>query len=186
MRPDPPAERLRRRATDRVERAVAWLLGAAAIVLLVVALVIGVGVHGRQAERAVDESATRTKVTAMVLEDVQVVTGENGPTPERAMAQWTAPNGMAVTGRVMVRTPVRAGDRVDVWIDREGRVTAPPARPANAVFAGVMAVVGVLIFGGGALAGLWFGLLRVTAACNMRRWEQEWAQVGPVWTRDLR
>lgn len=190
-RPDPqrphPQERLPRRGTDRVEHIAAWLVGAAALVLLVVAVVSGVAVHGAEAEQALFETATRTRVTAVLLEDVQVVPGEHGASrTARAMAGWTDPDGTASTGQVTVRSTVRAGDKVEIWIDPAGQIAAPPARPANAVVAGGMAVLGVLLAGGTALATGWYVLRCVTGACNCRRWEREWAQVGPVWSRDLR
>ncbi|OLT00454.1 hypothetical protein BJF90_35300 [Pseudonocardia sp. CNS-004] len=60
---------MRCRPTDRVEDAIAWLLTAAALILVVAAGITGFAVHGRQVDRADAESATRWPTTAVVLED---------------------------------------------------------------------------------------------------------------------
>lgn len=182
----PPAERLTRRGTDRVEDVAAWLIGAAALVLLVVAVVSGVAVHRAEEERALFETATQTPATAVVLEDMQVVPEGEESRSARVMASWTDADGTDFTGRITVRSTVWAGDQVGVWIDPAGRIAPPPAQPANAVVAGAMAFLGVLFVGGTALATVWYALRGVTGAYNSRRWEREWAQVGPVWSREVR
>jgi hypothetical protein len=191
MRPDAHRssrpERLPRRGTDRAEDVVAWVLTAAALVLIVVAGVTGIAVHGQEAERVLLESASRTQVRAVLLEDAPVVSGEyrdRGITV-RAEAGWTNRDGTQRTGEVIVRRSASAGETVDVWEDRSGAIVPAPTRSANAVVAGVLAALGVLLAGGTILAAAWYAIRILIAAGNSRRWEREWARVGPVWNRDL-
>ncbi|OLT00074.1 hypothetical protein BJF90_07160 [Pseudonocardia sp. CNS-004] len=72
------AGRLPRRASDRVEDAVAWVLMIAGLLLVVVAVVTGLGVYGRESARAELESRSRSQVRAVLLEDAQLLTGALG------------------------------------------------------------------------------------------------------------
>jgi hypothetical protein len=190
VRPDPrrPLEsrRLPRRGTDRVEAAAAWFLTAAALLLIIVAGLMGLAVYGQQIERARIEGISRAQVQAVVLEDVVIVKGERGgDIPIRAKAQWSDRVGVQHTGAVIVRHPAVAGEHVDVWVDRSGAIASPPARPENAMVAAILAIIGVLLAGGIVLIAGWYAVRILVDCCNSRRWEQEWALVEPVWSRDL-
>lgn len=68
----PDARRLPRRATDRVEDAVALLLMAAGLVLVVVAWSTGMAVYRGNVESA----STLTPARAVLLEDAKVVASD--------------------------------------------------------------------------------------------------------------
>lgn len=191
MRPDPrrppESQRLPRRGTDRVEDVAAWFLAAVALVLIVVAGLTGLAVHGQQIERARIKSVSRMQVRAVLLEDVVIVKGERGgDIPIRAEARWPDRDGVQHTGGVIVRRAAVAGEHVDVWVDRSGAIAAPPTRPENAVVTAILAALGVLLAGGTVLLACWYTVRILVLICNSRRWEQEWARVEPVWSRDLR
>jgi hypothetical protein len=163
-----------------------WALIAAAMVLLVVAWVTGLAVQGQESERVLVESAGRTEVRAVLLEDAQAVRGERGEyVPVQVAAGWTDRGGVRRTGAVVVSSSASAGEQLDVWVDSSGAIVPAPARPENAVVAGVLAAVGILLAGGTALAVGWYTVRNLVAACNVRRWEREWASVEPLWRRDL-
>jgi hypothetical protein len=181
------AGRLPRRASDRVEDAVAWVLIVAGLLLVVVAGVFGLGVYGRESERAELEIASRSQVRAVLIEDAQLVSGELGERlPVRALARWTDRNGLEHSRAVDVGRAAPAGTEVEVWVDAEGEAVARPVSPQNAVVGGITAAFGVLCAGGTLLAAMWFGVRELTARHNARGWEREWEQVEPDWRRRLR
>jgi hypothetical protein len=168
-----------------VEDVAAWSLMAAAMVLIVVAWVTGLAVHNQQSERALAESAGRTEVRAVLLEDAQAVRGERGEyVPVQVPVNWTDRGGAKHTGAVVVSSSAPAGEQLDVWVDSSGAIVPAPTRPENAVVAGVLAAVGILLAGGTVLLVGWYTVRNLVAACNSRRWEREWAGVEPIWRRD--
>ncbi|GAA0926120.1 hypothetical protein [Pseudonocardia zijingensis] len=188
MRTDPDhtpvVNRLPRRGTDRVEDAVAWILTAAALLLVVAATVTGLGTYGRAAERAELQRTTTSQVRAVLLEDANAtIVDVGGPMPARVAARWLDRNGHEHTGSVVVRQTLPAGAEIDVWIDAAGALTSRPTTTANAVVGGIAAAFGVLCAGGTLLVAVWLAVRRATGSVNARRWEREWAHVEPLWRR---
>lgn len=181
--PDPtrPGRRLPRRATDRVEDAVAWLLTAAGLVLVIVAVMMGVAAHSQQAEAA---GMASWQTRAVLLEDAEIVSADElgRPLPMRVPARWTDRSGVEHTSHIQVKTTAAAGTEVDVWLYADGRVLTTPLGREIAVAAGILSAAVLLISGGVVLGAAWHGVRRLTAACNDRRWEQEWVRVGPEWS----
>jgi hypothetical protein len=189
MRPDPDrapvAGCLPRRTSDRVEDVVAWLLTGAALLVIVIAVVTGLAVHGREAERAERDGRATSQTRAVLLEDAHVAPSEFGRTPAQVRARWADRDGRERIGVVLAVHSQRAGAEVDVWIDRTGEITSRPVHPTNAVFGGVVAAIGVVCAGGTLLLVGWFGVRRLTGRSNSRQWEQQWARVEPLWRRTL-
>lgn len=169
-----------RRHDDIVE---AW------IVLAVWALVLLGGiVAGLVTARAADEvfarqRAEREPVPAVVLVDVPKSVSGIGTDRERApgTVSWTAPDGSTRTGRTLVDTGSKAGSKVVVWLDDQGRLTTePPSAGAAAVEAGVLGTAA-----GCALAGAVIGAGAAARWRLERRrldlWDREWSTVGPRW-----
>lgn len=175
---------LPRRATDRIEDAAAWLLVAAGLVLIVVAGTIGFGVHAAGTERARQESASRTEVSATALENAPYVVAGSGAAPllVEVDVNWVDADGVVRTGRAQVPSPTSKGDQVAVWLDRAGQVVREPVDGVDVVVAAVLSVVGLLVVGAVALLGAWSVVRRATAAANDRAWTREWARIGPEWT----
>jgi hypothetical protein len=188
MPPDPDhppaASRRPRRGTDRVEDVSAWILATAALLLIVVAVVTGIGTYGREADRAEVQRTSTSQVRAVLLENANVTISEGGgPIPARVPARWTDRDGREHTGPVSVDRTAPAGTEIDVWIDAEGEITTRPTSAMNAVLGGVFAAFGVLCAGGTVLVAAWWGVRRATARVNARRWEREWTDVEPEWRR---
>jgi hypothetical protein len=169
-----------RRRDDIVE---AWLV-------LAVWLVFGVGgtVAGLVTSHASDEvfarqRAERESVRAVLLTDVPPSATAIGGTTDRRMTsvRWTAPDGSARTGQTLVETGLKAGSRVTVWQDGQGRITAAPRNTTEAAiesgFLGITAAAGLagLVFGAGAGARWRLNQRRVN------EWGREWDRVGPQW-----
>lgn len=182
-RPVAAATRMPRRPTDLVEDAAAWVVLAAVLLLAVVALAVGIGTYDRIAERARVEAGERTKVTATLLAAAPAVTVQTRYRPSIGVeAQWTGPDGASRTGRVPVAGAADAGDEVPVWVDRDGALAKPSTTGFEAVSTGIVSGLGVLLFGAAPLGLAWRLVLRATEAANSRRWEREWAKVGPDWS----
>lgn len=190
MRPDPHhvpvAGRLPRRGTDRVEDVTAWILASVALLLIVVATVIGLGTYGREAERAELQRTSTSHVRAVLLEDANVMIGDVGERmPAQVPARWADGAGRVHTGPVVVQRTRPAGAEIDVWIDEAGELASRPTTPMNAVVGGILAALGVLCAGGAPLVAAWLGVRRVTGVVNGRRWDREWAAVEPQWRRNV-
>jgi hypothetical protein len=187
LEPDraPAVGRVPRRTTDRVEDLVAWLLTGAALIVIVIAGVTGLSVHGREAERALQDSGSTWQTRAVLLEDAHVVSSEFGRAPTQVRVRWTDRDGREHNGVVPAMRSQPAGAGVEVWIDAAGEITSRPRHPANAVVGGIVSAIGVLCAGATPLLATWFGLRALTWRSNSRRWEQEWARVEPQWRRTV-
>lgn len=176
-----------RRRSDRVE-AVA-LIGAAVIALVAIPLAFNVHTAAYQAgaRASAERTATAVQTTAVLLEDGRGHTAElvvRVPVPKPMVpAAWLGPDGMTRTGLVEVTPGASAGDRVPVWMDRNGSVVDAPATPVDVTVDAVVAAVGT---------GLgWLLLVRVIFAVvrwvlDRRRftaWGVEWERVERKWRK---
>jgi hypothetical protein len=182
-----------RRTADRIEDLATWVLIAAALLLVVVAAGVGGSVHRDGLARSAAESLQRRQVPAELLADERPV----GSHFRTVAVRWAGPDGLPVTGRVALHPALPAGragaptrpasvvpgDEVTIWVDGTGRPSRPPTTPAQAVQAGVVTAVTMLLLGLAALGGGWAGVRALVARSNDRRWEREWARVGPRWSR---
>jgi hypothetical protein len=73
------------------------------------------------------------------------------------------------------------GDEVPVWLRPDGSAagTDPGGHP---VLAGIVTAAALVLGGGTVLAAGWLLLRLLTDSRNSRRWEREWARVGPEWS----
>ncbi|MDF6022464.1 hypothetical protein [Streptomyces sp. JH34] len=133
------------------------------------------------------QRATRHAVRAEILRDAAKSspwTDESGrselvPVPVR----WTGTGGAAVTADAQVVPGAKRGERVDVWLDRTGRVTSAPSDGQDVYAAALVGGLGsaAVAVGAGAVAGI-----GIRIVCNRRRaagWEAEWSRVEPEWSR---
>jgi hypothetical protein len=180
-------QRLPRRATDRIEDVVAWLLTTLGLLVAVLAVTTGARLYGEAAHRIDLETQERTQVQAVLLEPAPTgaVLGdkerEARPMPVFVPARYTAPDGTERVTDARVQEPLPAGAVVPIWVDRSGKLTAAPGRATNAVATAATGAAGVLIVGGFVLGGLWAGVRGAILRVNLARWEREWAQVEPRW-----
>lgn len=182
----PAAGRLPRRATDRVEDLVAWVLTVGALLSVVLACLTGLVVHGRESERVDLGSGSTSQARAVLLENAAVTTGDYGMHHLVLVpARWTDRAGLEHTDPVVVTESARAGTEVVVWIDATGEITAPPTHRVNAVAGGIVSAIGVLCVGTTVLVATWVAVRGVTGRLNSRRWEREWARVEPLWRRTV-
>jgi hypothetical protein len=181
--------RLPWRRADYVEDAVAWLLTSLGLLATVFALVMGVRLYDESMQRALAEGTDRTQVQAVLLEPApssfvvgqRSQAGRAGPVP--VPARYTAPDGVEHVADVWVVGPRPAGTPVPIWVDRAGAVTTASVGRADALrdatFGATAIVVPTLLV----LGAVWVLVHLGVGRANLSRWQSEWAQVEPAWSR---
>ena len=172
-----------RRRIDRVEAAmVAGLIAVFLISAPVLAAVAGywIGSAGMREQRA--EVAWRL-VPATVPGSAQ---GQipSGPAGKAWMpARWTAPDGQARRGWILVSLGDAAGGSTRVWVTPSGALTGPPIRPAQ-VQAHIAMAEWLTALVSGLLLCLAGGAVRVLLARRrLADWNRAWREMEPRWTR---
>jgi len=106
------------------------------------------------------------------------------PTAGWSRAAWSAPDGTRRTGLVTTVPGQRPGDRVMIWVDREGDQRGAPGDRSPVARAALIAIVVVA-----AVAAAMNAVRRLGTALleryRARGWQREWSEVGPRWSRDL-
>jgi hypothetical protein len=176
-----------RRRWDRVET---WIMAALlALFLAGVPLAwLGVGrwVHqtGLREQRA---QRAWHEIPGVVLRGTPSLSRQMFRMPMNTTAQvltaWAGPGGRRRIGEVVVAVGTATGARVQVWVDRSGRVTGPPLAPSQLA----KRVLGAEVLAVVSLAALMLSLAGLSRMqLNQRRlagWESQWALIGPRWTR---
>jgi hypothetical protein len=174
-----------RRRTDKIAAGAAALLLAVFLVGAPLLSVAAIGWAGRAG--AADQRAERSwhQVPAVLL--------QAPPAPARELvgysrvqARWTAPDGRARTGQILVSTGLAAGQTVPLWVDVAGSPTGPPPTHRAAVASeATAAVVAAAALGVVLLCLAWAGRW-VLDRRRLADWGVTWASVGPQWTKRFR
>lgn len=175
------------RRSDRIEGRLTVVL---VVVFVVMAPLLGLWAANMayQSEKGQDDRVRLhlARVEAVLLDDA----AEPGPTESSefpadvrvARARWLTAAGAEHVRTVQVAGEHAAGDRIAVWIDRDGELVTPPKRPnpgTQAALATTVAVLGLLC-----VLVLTRASVRVTLdRRRIREWQDEWSDIGPRWTR---
>ncbi|HTZ28901.1 MAG TPA: hypothetical protein VMC83_33175 [Streptosporangiaceae bacterium] len=167
-----------------------WLLPAAIAAFLILgplaATAAGLWAHaGNAAVQRADKSWHQ--VTAELLDPVPgPLFSDNGANSWLVWspARWVA-DGRTRTGQVPAPAGSGAGTTVKVWINRAGKVQAPPLTAAGAGNRILIAVAFTLaglsaMLTAAAVAARW-----VLDRKRIASWEAGWLSVGPQWSRQL-
>ncbi|MEU1573432.1 hypothetical protein ABZ519_20175 [Streptomyces collinus] len=136
----------------------------------------------RSAER---QRTERREVSAVLVEDAKdkAPARAAGNTRVWPTVRWTAPDGSTRTDEARVPATSRAGDRVSVWIDTSGDLTAPPLTDgqarSHAAAGGLLIATGA---GGIALAAVSVARFHLNQR-RMRQWAVEWEHIDTRWGR---
>ncbi|MFF7643848.1 hypothetical protein [Streptomyces canus] len=173
-----------RRHDDVVE---AWIVLAVWTVIALGGALVGALAAHATGESLASLRAERHTVRAVLLESTTraVLAGAGVSTDGRVGAEvrWRASDGTSRTGRAQVDAGQKAGTRVLVWTDTDGKLTKEPPTATGA------AVEAVVVGAGAAFA---FGGVTFAAGRALRwrldrrhydQWGREWALVGPQWRR---
>jgi hypothetical protein len=171
-----------KRRSDRLE---AWAGLVAGAAMLVGAPVTGVMASDALGETLRDQAdLTRTKAVltenAPSADSFGAVTGDSGVP---AKVRWETADGRFRTARAPVEAGTPARTEVTVWLDKRGVPRQPPPKAAEitgeSAAAGSATAVATCFFIG---SGCWLVRRRIDAV-RAKEWEQEWAAVGPWWSR---
>ncbi|MCW0212131.1 MAG: hypothetical protein OJJ54_02140 [Pseudonocardia sp.] len=170
---------LPRRRSDRIADLVAWGLSVLALGTLLVAILVGITVHGDITERAVEQSRERTPITVVLTEDAHVVPESSGRVT--VGVRWTGADGAEQVGRTDVVAPLRAGDPAPAWVTGDGRLVGAPLTAAEAVIGAAATATGTFLVGVLAVLGVGMAASRAVDRLHAAEWEREWRRVGPAW-----
>jgi len=178
----------------RSDRREAWLALYAAVLMAVCVPLAGwlggTAAYGSLLRTAQYEQHSRQQVWATVQSSS--VRGPVNADPEpagqrgdnrRALVQWRSADGRAHRAVLGFDHRVQRGDRMRVWTDRHGRLTARPLSARAAVSHSVLAGLAA----GSLAAGTVEAGRRLAVRQLMRRryadWDAEWQRIGPDWGR---
>jgi len=177
-------ERRVRRTSDRIEDATAWALVAAGLLVVLLSCAVGVRFHNDAVERGRLAETQRTPGVARLL-SAAPLTGSPYASGTSVMvpATWQDKLGGEHTGFVSAPPGLGAGSTVAIWTDATGAKVPAPRSGVHALVTGAVAGGIALAAGLAVLLGVWALVRRLTMAANCARWEQEWREIGPMWTR---
>jgi hypothetical protein len=176
-----------RRPADRIEAAVRLARG----MLILVAVPIAALAAGQRADHmflrdAQARQAADHQVNAVLMQDVPASSTATDPyvtvQTTWATARWTAPDGSAHSGQVLVPAGASKGTKTPIWINASGAITDPPAGHLDVV---AEVCVAVMVISLGLIIVLLGGLGLTRRVLDRRRlsaWEAEWRAAGPLWT----
>ena len=176
-----------KRSSDRLQFLARALLVCSLLMGLPIALAVATATSSAASAEAAAQAAERHQVDATLTEDAPSVAGSGeaaAPRP-RAAVTWTGPAGLERADRVPVPRGAEAGSVVRIWIDGDGERTTAPLRDGDVVARST--AYGLLTYfciAAGA-GGSFVVFRRSLDRSRMRRWEADWAVVGPVWTRSV-
>ncbi|QTU47426.1 hypothetical protein F3K20_23715 [Streptomyces scabiei] len=171
-----------RRRSDVIE---AWVILAGWVLALVGGLFAGLAAADAIERSADRQRAERRTVSAILVEDAKgkVPASAAGDPRVWATVRWTAPDGSTRTGEARVAPTSPAGNRVTIWIDKDGHLTAEPLTDgearSHAAAGGVLVATGA---GGIALTAVSV-TRKYLSQRRMEQWAVEWERIDTRWGR---
>jgi hypothetical protein len=162
------------RTSDRIELLIIALGVLTALVAAACAGALGTAVHDARSRVYLAEAQTRHTVIATAIADSTIVFGVDDTAVTGVNARWQV-EGTGHTGGFTIDAPVKTGDPLMIWVDRDGNPVDAP-RPTSR--AGVEAV-------GVAYAAWQTVVLTVTGLVCWGRSRLDRRRVSG-WDRDLR
>jgi hypothetical protein len=157
------------RRTDRIEALVMLVALVVSLIAIPVAAAAGIAVYDMRDSRFTQEGRDRHTVVATVL--------ETEPETERAgstvvQARWPV-TAAERTGPLQLTTQAKVGDRIEVWVDREGNPVAPPTPTWHAVGDAYGATMAILMFVGVTITSFVTGVRSRLDRERDGQWERE-------------
>ena len=175
------------RPSDRVQAAVLLVVVLSSLAAAAGAVLLGIGIHAREAAESREQTASRYAVTAVLTGDGPApgtvgrsgVPGESGPAP----AFWFARDGQRHTGEVDAPAGTVAGNEVPIWLDATGTPADRPITPAAAAVDATVIATGLWTAVVFLLAGLYAGVVLVLNRLRFADWQREWSALQSPRTR---
>ncbi|GHF33623.1 hypothetical protein [Streptomyces fumanus] len=87
------------------------------------------------------------------------------------------------TGRTLVSTEVRRGERVTVWLDGRDRLVSTPTGRVDAAVESALFGLGAALVVSGAAFGTASLARRRLDRRRLAQWDEQWRLVGPRWSQ---
>jgi hypothetical protein len=148
----------------------------------------GGSIAGVVTARAADEvfvgqRAERHAAEAVLLADVPAFTSGVSGTAERmsARVRWTTTDGVTHTDTTLVKTGLKAGSKVAVWLDAQGGLSTEPPSPTEAAIESAVLGAGAALATAGAVTAAGAVIRWRLYRRRIDEWGREWDLVGPQW-----
>ncbi len=126
------------RRSDRVEALLVVVVLVLSLVVIPVAGVVGAVVYGARDRHYTQQARERHAATATVTD-----TAVDG-SAATVLARWPVGAGERI-GPVHPVTAAKAGERIQIWLDKDGNLVAPPTPTCSAVGDAVATVMAILL-----------------------------------------
>ncbi|MPZ81732.1 MAG: hypothetical protein GEV28_15540 [Actinophytocola sp.] len=156
------------------------------LLLLPIMLTLGSVIYADISEKGQEQGRTRHEAVAVLAEDAPdavVTVHDNTTSTSKVSAEWRLPNGTAATGLVRADNGLKAGAKVDIWLDDEGRVVEAPVTSTDAAAAGVMTAAFGWVTVAGLLTLAQVGIHRLLNRRRYRAWSLEWERAERDWNK---
>jgi len=176
-----------KRGSDRLELAARVLLVCCLLAAVPISVAAGTAARVQAQSQAAADATDLHRVPARLLDEVTAPVGEVGDGRFRALwtAEWTGPDGSGHQSTVSVPAGAEAGSTVPIWTDGDGDRTPPPLNAQDVTDRAVGQGVGVFAGLSVLACGAQVVVRTLLDRSRSRRWEAEWARVGPRWTRSV-
>jgi hypothetical protein len=169
-----------KRTTDRLQVLSRLVLLVVVLGSVPLAVAVGITVSSGLHATAAAQAAARHEVAATLLADAPVA-GYVTAGEIRTAATWAVPGGGSRDGDVIAPAGARAGQVVQIWLDRTGAPTTEPLSDAD-IAVDTAVGVDVSLLGLLAVAGtLHLAVVWLLDRHRARRWAAEWAAIEPLW-----
>jgi hypothetical protein len=174
----------RPRRSDRAEQVLWWAAAVLTLAGILFSVAAGMAVHADGVSRSARESATRTPVDAVLLEEtVPAGSARSGlRTTTRVPVRWIGPDRVEHTATALVPGRHQAGATMRIWVDRDDAVVTEPFTRTEAIASAVLAVAllltGVVVL----LAAMRLATGRYLDVLRRAEWAREWSEVEPRWS----
>lgn len=169
------------RRIDRVEIRLMVTFVLLAILSIPLVAAVGSEIYVDRAAQANEQKLTRTATSAVLLEaapDYQTgLRQDQTETGSKVSARWHV-DGSERTGLVEAPFGAAEGTEIPIWVDRDGRLVAPPLTTADAAVVAIMSA-----------AGLWVAVVAAVSLCcwltreiinrvRYAAWDRDWLAMG--------
>jgi hypothetical protein len=161
------------RASSRMETAVVMLVVSVVVLAAACAGVLGTMIYRAETQDYREQVQTRHVVVATAVDDSKTAVSPDA-TAFTVDARWVA-NGITHTGAISSDDAVKAGGRLQIWVDADGN---PVTRPTPPELAGPEAVI--------AAVAAWFIMVLAAVPVLALVRAQASARREAQWDRDIR
>jgi hypothetical protein len=155
------------RRADRIEALVTLVAIVVSLVAIPLAGVVGAVVYGARDSRYAQEAHERHAVMATVAD-----TGIAGSGTTVVQARWPVAAGER-TGSLELTSAAKVGERIEIWVDKDGNPVAPPTPTWHAVGDAVATAEAILLLVVVGMTSLVTGVRSRLDRARDAQWERE-------------